>query len=159
MFGKVAKKPSGQQVGTLDLYFDREGTDKVCDLLLTKGLFLSHTPSGSSVTPASGHVTTPLSSSLSRLGSLLKKSENKHDENGIPVPSAPQVFNGVQVSMGDCERNHFMPPLEKCSLKDDDLSWSNESDEGCHSNSCYQGNKSTTTSSLTESNLTDDDDW
>ncbi len=143
VFAKVIKKPSGQSVGVLDLYFDCVGSNKVCDLLITKGLFLSSTPStGSAIschvtTPTSGHVTPP---------SLLSRLVKNSGKQTLPAPA--QIFNGVKVSVAI----EGMPSLENCSLSD-----SNQSDVCCRSNGGYHSNKFTTTSGY--HSVSEDEDW
>ncbi|XP_064396671.1 uncharacterized protein LOC135343630 [Halichondria panicea] len=80
VFAKVTRKPSGLQVGVVDIYYDRVGKNRVTNLLLTKGLYLSSTSLLAETTPTpqttpSQAVTTPPRSLLSRLSYLLKKSK------------------------------------------------------------------------------------
>ncbi len=159
VFAKVAKKPSGQRVGSLDLYFDPAGNDRVCDLLLSKGLFLSSTPSITNTTSTSSHVNISTSCPITTPPPLSLEDESNDDNHFIPTSSS-KIFNSVKVSAKDCYVG-IMPPLEKCSLTDDN-SMVSEVGPGCHGNGHYYSNRAASTNGYhltSECNLTDNDDW
>ena len=174
------RKPSGKQVGVVDLYFDPMGHERVCDLLIKKGLFLSSkrpvlkTPPKAPPIQLETVAPPQTNTKLSRLASLIKKSvaekyssqeiaENSNiDENG---DHSLLESNGTEPSCckqaesaGGCGVGK-MPPLECCSVSGDDW-WTDESDECSLNDSRRLSSRSHVTNSygLKTDHVTDDDD-
>lgn len=167
----MVRRPSGQQVGVIDLYFDPAGKDRVCDLLIDKGVFLSSKPllpdtSPLSQTSLSPTQTTPSRMAipmLCRLSSVLGKLElhnytlPSQEEKNFSCPKEASDFEDLdfeETNGGGLD----MPVLERYQLSGD--SWSNKSDDGCHGDLHCLGNKSGMTSRYLRTEcLSYDDDW
>ena len=182
VFAKVVRKPSGKQVGVVDLYFDPAGNEHVCDLLIKKGLFLSSERPVFETPPSTPPIqaVTPIQTNtkLSQLASLIKKSVEKKClsqdlkktmKDSDLQPPVLSIKNGerstIKMSYKEdevaarCEYSD-MPPLERCPVSEDDW-WTDESDDSSLNDLRRLSSRSHVTNSCGSrtGHVTDDDDW